>query len=112
MTPILGGIVVALVGAIATYVAAARKLSGKIATSEAASLWEESRAIRDDYRQRLEKLENRVLELEKKNYELAAENVRLLRQALETQTLLAELRAENERLKTTIKGRRSDDRTS
>lgn len=77
----LAAVVVApLVG----YVTATRKLSGKIATSEAGQLWEESKAIRDDYRDRLvltdtrtAALEARVAALEKLNNELMRENADL-----------------------------------
>lgn len=121
----LAAVVAAAAGALSAYLAAAKRLSGKIATSEADSLWRESASIREDYRDRLTRaddrqarLEERVAKLEARNTELAAENVRLLREALEHQATIAGLRDERDELKghvedlqTTIKGRRTDDRS-
>lgn len=45
--PTLGVLVAGIVGPLGAYFLASRKMSGKIATSEAAQLWEESRAIRE-----------------------------------------------------------------
>jgi flagellar motility protein MotE (MotC chaperone) len=51
--PIIGVIFAAIVGPVGAYILAARKMSGKIATTEAAQLWEESRAIREWSTQRM-----------------------------------------------------------
>ncbi len=79
--------VVALVAPIGAYLLAARRMSGKIETSEASPLWEESRAMREDYRQRLDSastrqrdLEARMAQLEHQNYELLVENAKLKEQ--------------------------------
>lgn len=75
--PWLVAVGVALVGSLGTYLAVVRKLSGKIGTSEAASLWEESAAIRADYREQLAAaarrsavLEQRVARCDRENREL------------------------------------------
>lgn len=73
-------LVVAIVGPLATYVTASRKLSGKIGTSEAGDLWAESRAMRDEYRERTAALEARVAKLEQANADLTRENDDLKRQ--------------------------------
>lgn len=66
-----------LVAPVLAYLAAARRLSGRIATSEASSLWAESASIREDYRAQLaserartDELEDRVAELVERNREL------------------------------------------
>lgn len=124
--PIFGGIIIALVGAIGAYVAAARRLSGKIDTSEASQLWEESRSIRNDYRDRLDaanqrqaKLEERMAGLERKNIELGERNVALLEEQLHLQKACNDLRDERDQLRrevadlrTQIGNRRENDRTS
>lgn len=87
---------------LANYISTARKMSGRINTSDAADLWEESRAIREDYRDRLGQatertmaLERRVAELERANDELAHENL-LLQHRVDL------LERENETLKETV----------
>lgn len=67
-------IVAATVGPLLGYIAATRKLSGKIETSEAESLWAESAAIRSDYRERIKELEERLDRIEGSNVELKREN--------------------------------------
>lgn len=68
MTPTLIAIIVAIVGPLATFLAVARKLSGRIVTSEAGDLWQESAAIRTDLLRRNEwlsqKLDNTVTRLQ------------------------------------------------
>ena len=53
-------LIAALAAPIVTYLVAARRLSGKIATSEAATLWEEGRLIREEYRRRFEDCEKQL----------------------------------------------------
>lgn len=73
-------IIGALAGPIVAYIVAARRFSGKIETTEAKELWEESKAIRDWSQRRIEALENRVLALEEENRQLRSElNGRLSR---------------------------------
>lgn len=68
---------VALIAPVVTYVVAARRMSGRIQSSEASDLWTESRSIRDYLQVRLNqeaalraKLEERVMELEMLNRDL------------------------------------------
>lgn len=81
----LTAIIAASVAAFGAYIAASRRLSGKINTSEAQSLWQESASIREDYRariayaeQRTLRLEERVAQLERANNELALHNSTLV----------------------------------
>lgn len=80
-TPILVAVLAIVAGPLVAYVTANRRLSGKIATSEAADLWAESSSIRDDYRARISTLEARVETLEQKNTELERANDELRRAA-------------------------------
>jgi predicted RNase H-like nuclease (RuvC/YqgF family) len=105
-----------LVAAIGTYIAMARKLSGKIATSEAEQLWKESAAIREDYRSRIQHsdakivaLESRVCALEKANVDLlqrnsvlVLKNERLEARIEELRNSLASVHTENMELKKVI----------
>lgn len=116
-------IAVALITAFGGYLAAAKRLSGKIATSEADSLWKESASMREDYRaqisaalERQASLEARVAKLEERNAELLGENVELLRQAIDFQQTIHQLRDERDELKAKVsslesrlQGRRSSD---
>jgi hypothetical protein len=60
IVPFAGTVIVALVA----YLAAVRNARGKIATSEASDLWEESRAIRADYAARLARCDERIAQQE------------------------------------------------
>jgi predicted RNase H-like nuclease (RuvC/YqgF family) len=69
--PITIAVFAAIIGPLLTYLAAAKRLSGRINTSEATSLWAESAAMRQDYLTRitqlntsLERCETRVHDLE------------------------------------------------
>lgn len=77
-----------LVAPLLTYLGVVRKLSGKVATSDAAQLWEESRAIRKDLQERnqilhgiIDKCELRLERLEAKNEALTG-NVRTLEETI------------------------------
>jgi chromosome segregation ATPase len=103
--PLVGIAVTGLV----TYIVASRRMSGKIATSDATDLWKESQSIRDDYRDRLDqsngrtvRLEERLAILESRNVDLARENVVLQGQIHACERLGDELRAIIERLEQTI----------
>lgn len=110
-------VVAAFAGALGAYVAAARRLSGKVATSEAASLWEESASIRADYRERLVEAEKRMAhqeerigKLEERKNELERENLDLIRRGNECidrcdaqDRRIEELLHENASLKNTIR---------
>lgn len=65
-----GAVAAALVGALASYIVAARRFSGKIETTEAKELWAESRAIRKWSQERIETLNATVARLETRNSEL------------------------------------------
>lgn len=65
-----GAFAAALVGALASYVVAVRRFSGKIETTEAKELWAESRSIRKWSRERIETLNDLVERLEARNGEL------------------------------------------
>jgi FtsZ-binding cell division protein ZapB len=92
--PLVGIIAVAIIGPVGAYLLAARKMSGKIATSEAADLWAESKAIRDWSMERIGACDKEISELraslrevlarlhvvEEKNKVLEAENERLKRE--------------------------------
>lgn len=81
-----------------SYIAAARKMSGKVNTSEASELWAESKAMRADYREsgniaalRTNELEKRINQLERDNNTLAKENIDLLRKNMGYETTIAAL---------------------
>jgi chromosome segregation ATPase len=124
MTPAVAGLLGAAIAALGAYITASRRLSGRVAQSEASSLWEESASIRHDYREqinadreRISRLEDRVGKAEARNTELGRENVELARQLAAAEQTIAELRAdlahareevveckrENEALRTTIR---------
>ena len=69
----------ALGGPLLAYLLAARKTSGRIRSSDASELWEESAAIRRECAERVRVLETRVKELEGINMQLQTENWRLQR---------------------------------
>jgi predicted nucleic acid-binding Zn-ribbon protein len=102
-------IVVAIVAPIGAYLLAARKMSGKVTTSDASQLWAESRDIRDDYRVRLGSandriigLEGRVTKCEETNLSLEKENLFLQRKIQELEELIVELRATIVKLEGTV----------
>lgn len=87
MTPTLIAIVAAIAGPLGAYLVAARRFSGKIASSDATDLWKESSAIREwsgtqiaSLTKHVARLELRVQALEGSNAELARENRELLRE--------------------------------
>lgn len=81
-------VIAAALGPIGAYLVAARRLSGKIANSDAEQLWEESKAIREWSGARLNaqddeivRLRENLIELTKRCTILETEN-RLIRQQL------------------------------
>lgn len=104
-----------LLSPLIAYVVAARRLSGKVNTSEASELWKESSSIREDYRERLRyaddairRLEERVSSLENSNDDLRIENARL-RAIIDTlQKENAELHAQVRRLTKQVNGDKTD----
>ena len=99
--PIIIALGTAVVAAIGAYLVAARQFSGKIETSDAKELWQESRSIRDWSTQRIgtlnenvERLEERVGALEGSNELLAVENEKLIKEISELNQTIGELRNE------------------
>jgi len=85
--PIILAVAAAILGPLVVFIEASRRLSGKITTSDASDLWEESRATREFLRVELDKssgritvLEERVGHLEKCNADLERENRKLHRE--------------------------------
>jgi hypothetical protein len=71
---VIGGFAGTVIVALIAYVAAVRNARGKIATSEASDLWEESRAIRADYAIRLARCDDRISQLEDRSALIQAAN--------------------------------------
>lgn len=76
MSPTIA-VIAALAGALVTWLVAARRFSGKIATTEAKDLWEEARSIRgwayeeiNSLRERLDEAEGAYEKCRKENKEL------------------------------------------
>lgn len=53
---VISGVIAAVVGGAVTLLVATRRLSGKVATSEAGQLWKEAAAIRADCREQIREL--------------------------------------------------------
>jgi len=79
LDPAIIAIVVALIAPLATYLVAAKRLSGRIRDSEATDLWAESRSIRDWSTTRMKELSDEIRELEQRLNELVQENADLKR---------------------------------
>lgn len=101
-----GVLVAGVVGPLLGYLAASHKLSGKIDSSEASSLWEESARMRAALREQNETLQARIVKLEERaasqesaNNALQARNIALDRQALDYQRTIDEQRREIDTLK-------------
>lgn len=56
LLPLLSGLLAASITALASYIIVRRQSSGRIATSEAVSLWAESQAMRKDLREEVRDL--------------------------------------------------------
>lgn len=96
--PLLG----IFIGPIFAYLIAARRFSGRIASSDAASLWQESSNLRKEYKSEMDELRtivtnlrSRVIDLEDKNEVLYLENGELRAE-------VSRLRKENSLLKARI----------
>jgi chromosome segregation ATPase len=99
--PVVGIIIAAVVGPLGAYLLAARKLSGKVATSDASELWAESKSIRQWSTARIEALDmevsllrTRVGLVEQQNDALARENSRLMEQIHDLNETITTLREE------------------
>jgi predicted RNase H-like nuclease (RuvC/YqgF family) len=62
--PLLITFAVGMIAPVGAYLMAARKMSGKIATTEAHDLWEESRAIREWSSARIDKCDEEIARLQ------------------------------------------------
>jgi chromosome segregation ATPase len=78
MDPVIGVIMAAALGALGSYLAVARKLSGKINTSDATELWNESRSIREWSAERIATLTAEVSELEQRVEVVEGHNLALV----------------------------------
>jgi len=112
--PILGVIAVAVAGPLVTYLLAARRLSGRVGSSEASELWAESRSIREWSQARIEALNvevevlrTRIGLVEQQNDALARENGQLMQQIRDLSSTITELRAEIVALTTELKAARA-----
>ena len=95
------GVIGVIVGPLGAYLLAARKLSGKVATSEATDLWAESKSIRDWSTARIGALDAELVVLrtrislcEQQNESLSRENRRLMEQVHELNDTIGALRTE------------------
>lgn len=107
--PTLGGISVAAITALATYLVAARNLSGKIKNTDAQELWAESRSIREWSMERVKelddhirRLEDRLSEVEKRNTTLAEENRHLQEQLYRERNMVLALQTQNATLESLL----------
>ena len=106
---ILVPVLVALVAPLGAYLLAARKMSGRIGTSDVADLWAESKSMRNDYRERLHRSDERVDELEERiskleglNQSLAADNANLRQEVEALRGQVATFKLTITELETTI----------
>jgi chromosome segregation ATPase len=103
----------ALLAPLLTYLGVVRRLSGKVRTSVAAPLWDESRSIRedltkrnefltqrvDDCGERINRLEKAADRLDKVNDELRAENTALTRLVHAHEATIRLLQTDNKELR-------------
>lgn len=89
---IIFAVAAAVLGPIWAYLAAAKKLSGRINTSEASQLWDEAGKLRFEYKAELTELREittrlrvRIEELDEKNEALHSENETLRFEVLRLQ---------------------------
>lgn len=99
---VLAGVIVS---GLVTYAVARRNSSGSISTSDAASLWAESNALRAEYKDRAEKLEAQLEEVNTKLQsvmdemtKLQSKGDRMITKIDELKRIIAKLRKENTRL--------------
>ena len=97
---ILVAIVAALSAPLFAYLAAARKLSGKIQTSEASSLWAEASNLRKEYKEEVTRLRaeldeclDRIAAVEDINRKLRIENGGMTRTIKDQKLRIEELEA-------------------
>ena len=113
LVPIIVSLLAAIAAPIGAYLVAARRLSGKIGTSDAAELWDEAARMREHLTARLDTayerastLEERISTLEKESRALRAEHreqVRALEERIESlERDNAALRHENQGLRARV----------
>lgn len=100
--PTIGIVTAAVVTGLVTYLVAARGLSGKIKNTDAQELWAESRSIREwsmsrvkELDEHINRLEARLVEVEKRNTSLAEENRRLQEDLYRERNLVLALQTQN-----------------
>lgn len=71
-------------GSLGGFLIAYRKLSGRIGTSEASKLWDEATAMRAEYREQAERMQQIIDRLRERIVALEAENITLRAQLRET----------------------------
>jgi peptidoglycan hydrolase CwlO-like protein len=81
---------------------ASRKMSGRIGTSDASELWAASKALRDEYREQLNKMSTRQRDLEGRVASLEGENTVLSRGNYERDQKIAVLELTIAKLRETI----------
>jgi peptidoglycan hydrolase CwlO-like protein len=95
----------AVIGPVITWKIAKRQKSGTIQTSEAADLWRESESLRKEYKDRAERLEGQLEEVNRK-LDIMTKELNKLRANSDTQLekikelkdIISKLRQENKRL--------------
>lgn len=92
--PLIGIVAVAIVGPLGTYLIAARKLSGKIGSSDASELWQESRSMRAWSTDQITTLTARIAKVEQQNADLSSSNTNLVQQIRDLSELLGAARKE------------------
>ena len=92
-------IVVALIAALGTYLGIVRRASGKIATTEAAKLWDEAGNLREVYRKEIDRLQGKIDEIEGRLTTLEVENSDLREKNLRLEKENVKLHEENATLK-------------
>lgn len=97
-------IIVALAAPLAAYLAAVRRFSGKIGSSDAAELWAESRSIRDWSQIRITQLNELVSRLEKKIDECVITNEELREKNQELRETIVSLESDIATLKVQVNG--------
>lgn len=98
--PVLGVVGAGIISALGAYILAAKKMSGTVKSSDAETLWAESRSIREWSADRIAQLtgiigslETRVDAVENRNQTLLSENERLIDQVSELREELHNCRA-------------------
>lgn len=103
MTTGIFAVLAAALGALGAYLAAARKLSGKINTSEASSLWQEASNLRNEYKEDIRRLEKRLDDVTEANDHLRSKNAELEREVRAHERTISDLRREVEKWKVRVK---------